>query len=85
MDLRLSTPELPHTGRVQSRLRQIASEYLALTMKISVRHGDTATIPQGITMGSRQVAVGGEGVKNASLKIVESAKSIAGIEANPEI
>ena len=37
-------------------------------------------------MGSRQVAVGGEGVKNASLKIVENAKSIAAhkLEANPE-
>ncbi|GIS34583.1 MAG: hypothetical protein Ct9H90mP5_10320 [Acidimicrobiaceae bacterium] len=32
-------------------------------------------------MGSRQVAVGGEGVKNASLKIVENAKSIAAINS----
>ena len=37
-------------------------------------------------MGSRQVAVGGEGVKNASIGIVQKAKSIAAhkLEANPE-
>ena len=78
----------PHGQGTVTTFAQIASEYLGIDYeKISVRHGDTATIPQGIgTMGSRQVAVGGEGVKNASLKIVESAKSIAAhkLEANPE-
>ena len=69
----------PHGQGTVTTFAQIASEYLGIEYeKISVRHGDTATIPQGIgTMGSRQVAVGGEGVKNASLKIVENAKSIA--------
>ena len=78
----------PHGQGSVTTFAQIASEYLGIDYeKISVRHGDTATIPQGIgTMGSRQVAVGGEGVKNASLKIVENAKSIAAhkLEANPE-
>ncbi|MBT95272.1 MAG: carbon monoxide dehydrogenase [Acidimicrobiaceae bacterium] len=78
----------PHGQGTVTTFAQIASEYLGIDFdKISVRHGDTATIPQGIgTMGSRQVAVGGEGVKNASLKIVENAKSIAAhkLEANPE-
>ena len=78
----------PHGQGTVTTFAQIASEYLGIDYeKISVRHGDTATIPQGIgTMGSRQVAVGGEGVKNASLKIVESPKSIAAhkLEANPE-
>ena len=78
----------PHGQGTVTTFAQIASEYLGIEYeKISVRHGDTATIPQGIgTMGSRQVAVGGEGVKNASLKIVENAKSIAAhkLEANPE-
>ena len=78
----------PHGQGTVTTFAQIASEYLGIDYeKISVRHGDTATIPQGIgTMGSRQVAVGGEGVKNASLKIVENAKSIAAhkLEANPE-
>ncbi len=78
----------PHGQGTVTTFAQIASEYLGIEFeKISVRHGDTATIPQGIgTMGSRQVAVGGEGVKNASLKIVENAKSIAAhkLEANPE-
>ena len=78
----------PHGQGTVTTFAQIASDYLGIDFdKISVRHGDTATIPQGIgTMGSRQVAVGGEGVKNASLKIVESAKSIAAhkLEANPE-
>ena len=78
----------PHGQGTVTTFAQIAAEYLGIEFdKISVRHGDTATIPQGIgTMGSRQVAVGGEGVKNASLKIVENAKSIAAhkLEANPE-
>ena len=78
----------PHGQGTVTTFAQIASEYLGIDYeKISVRHGDTATIPQGIgTMGSRQVAVGGEGVKNASLKIVDNAKSIAAhkLEANPE-
>lgn len=78
----------PHGQGTVTTFAQIASEYLGIDYeKISVRHGDTATIPQGIgTMGSRQVAVGGEGVKNASLKVVENAKSIAAhkLEANPE-
>ena len=78
----------PHGQGTVTTFAQIASEYLGIEFdKISVRHGDTATIPQGIgTMGSRQVAVGGEGVKNASLKIVQNAKSIAAhkLEANPE-
>ena len=78
----------PHGQGTVTTFAQIASEYLGIEYdKISVRHGDTATIPQGIgTMGSRQVAVGGEGVKNASLGIVAKAKSIAAhkLEANPE-
>ncbi|MEC7531231.1 MAG: xanthine dehydrogenase family protein molybdopterin-binding subunit, partial [Actinomycetota bacterium] len=78
----------PHGQGTVTTFAQIASEYLGIEYdKISVRHGDTATIPQGIgTMGSRQVAVGGEGVKNASIGIVQKAKSIAAhkLEANPE-
>ena len=77
----------PHGQGTVTTFAQIASEFLGIDFEnISVRHGDTATIPQGIgTMGSRQVAVGGEGVKNASLKIVENAKKVAAhkLEANP--
>jgi len=78
----------PHGQGTVTTFAQIASDYLGIEFdKISVRHGDTATIPQGIgTLGSRAVAVGGEGVKTASVKIVERAKQVAAhlLEANPE-
>ncbi|HJM27493.1 MAG: xanthine dehydrogenase family protein molybdopterin-binding subunit [Acidimicrobiales bacterium] len=78
----------PHGQGTVTTFAQIASDYLGIEFdKISVRHGDTATIPQGIgTLGSRAVAVGGEGVKTASMKIVERAKKVAAhlLEANPD-
>jgi len=78
----------PHGQGTVTTFAQIAADYLGIDFdKISVRHGDTATIPQGIgTLGSRAVAVGGEGVKTASVKVVEQAKQIAAhmLEANPD-
>ncbi len=78
----------PHGQGTVTTFAQIAADYLGIDFdKISVRHGDTATIPQGIgTLGSRAVAVGGEGVKTASLKVVERAKQVAAhlLEANPD-
>jgi carbon-monoxide dehydrogenase large subunit len=78
----------PHGQGTVTTFAQIAADYLGIDFdKISVRHGDTATIPQGIgTLGSRSVAVGGEGVKTASVRIADQAKQIAAhlLEANPD-
>lgn len=77
----------PHGQGTVTTFAQIAAGELGIPFdKISVRHGDTATVPQGIgTMGSRITAVGGEGVRNASLRVVERAKMIAAhiLEADP--
>jgi carbon-monoxide dehydrogenase large subunit len=77
----------PHGQGTVTTFAQIASSELGIPFdKISVRHGDTATIPQGVgTMGSRATAVGGEGVRTASTRVVERAKAIAGhlLEADP--
>lgn len=69
----------PHGQGTVTTFAQIAASELSIPFdRISVRHGDTATVPQGIgTMGSRQTAVGGEGVRTASVRVVERAKSIA--------
>lgn len=77
----------PHGQGTVTTFAQIAASELGIPFeKISVRHGDTATIPQGIgTMGSRATAVGGEGVRTASTKVVARAKAIAAhlLEADP--
>jgi carbon-monoxide dehydrogenase large subunit len=69
----------PHGQGTVTTFAQIAASQLGIPMeKISVRHGDTAMIPQGIgTMGSRITPIGGEGVKTASLKVLDRAQRIA--------
>lgn len=77
----------PHGQGTVTTFAQIASDELGIDFdKISVRHGDTATVVQGIgTMGSRATAVGGESVKQAAARVTENAKLIAAhlLEANP--
>ncbi len=77
----------PHGQGTETTFAQIAADHLGIPFdRISVRHGDTAVIPQGIgTMGSRITPVGGEGVRTASLKVVDRAKEIAAhlLEAEP--
>jgi carbon-monoxide dehydrogenase large subunit len=69
----------PHGQGTVTTFAQIASSQLGIPMdRISVRHGDTAVIPQGIgTMGSRITPIGGEGVKTASVKVLDRAQRIA--------
>ncbi len=78
----------PHGQGTVTTLAQIAADELGIDFdRISVRHGDTATVVQGIgTMGSRATAVAGESVKMASAKVVDKAKVIAAhlLEANPD-
>ncbi len=77
----------PHGQGTVTTLAQIAGDELGIDFdKISVRHGDTATVVQGIgTMGSRATAVAGESVKQAAAQVVERAKVIAAhlLEASP--
>lgn len=78
----------PHGQGTVTTLAQIAADELGIDFdRISVRHGDTATVVQGIgTMGSRATAVAGESVKMAAAKVVDKAKVIAAhlLEANPD-
>jgi len=78
----------PHGQGTVTTYAQIAADELGIDFdRISVKHGDTAVVPQGIgTMGSRAVAVGGEGVKTASARVFANAKRIAAhlLEANVE-
>jgi carbon-monoxide dehydrogenase large subunit len=78
----------PHGQGTVTTFAQIAASSLGIPFeRISVRHGDTAVIPQGIgTMGSRITPIGGEGVKTVSLRILDRAQRIAAhqLEAAPE-
>lgn len=78
----------PHGQGHETTFAQIAADELGLSMDdITVRHGDTATVQQGVgTMGSRAVPVCGEAVKNVSIKVREQAKVIAAhlLEASVE-
>ena len=78
----------PHGQGTVTTLAQVASDELGIDFdRISVRHGDTATVVQGIgTMGSRIAAIAGESVKQASAEVVARARRIAAhlLEANPD-
>ena len=69
----------PHGQGHETTFAQIASDALGIDFdRISVRHGDTATVQQGIgTMGSRAVPVGGEAVHQAGTQVAERARRIA--------
>jgi len=83
----IATGLAPHGQGNDTAFAQIAADELGIDFeKITVIHGDTETIQQGIgTMGSRAIPLAGEGVKNASIKIRDTAKEIAAhlLEANP--
>lgn len=82
------TGAAPHGQGTVTTFAQIAASELGIPFdKISVKYGDTALVPQGIgTMGSRITAIGGEGVRTASTKVIDRAKQIAAhlLEAAPE-
>src|SRR5438874_3543403 len=63
----------------ETTFAQIIADHLGVDFdKVVVRHGDTATMPQGNgTGGSRSLAVGGTAILNASLKVQEKARRIA--------
>ena len=69
----------PHGQGHETTFAQIASDELGIDFdRISVVHGDTETVLQGIgTMGSRGVPTAGSGVKVASQRLLTKAKRIA--------
>lgn len=75
----INTGAAPHGQGTVTTLAQIAADELHIDFdKITVRYGDTETVPQGVgTMGSRITAIAGEATKQASAKVFEVAKRIA--------
>lgn len=75
----ISTGAGPHGQGTHTTLAQIAADELQMDIdRITVRSGDTDTVPQGVgTMGSRITAIAGQATQQASAKVVEAAKRIA--------
>jgi carbon-monoxide dehydrogenase large subunit len=78
----------PHGQGHETGFAQIAADRLGVDpQNVEVIHGDTATGPEGRgTSGSRSLAVGGEAVARATVKITDKAKQIVAhqLEAAPE-
>ncbi len=82
----IGTGAAPHGQGTVTTLAQIAADELQMDIdNITVRYGDTDTVPQGVgTMGSRITAIAGMATKRASSRVVATAKLIAAhkLEAN---
>ncbi|MGI9596773.1 MAG: xanthine dehydrogenase family protein molybdopterin-binding subunit, partial [Acidimicrobiales bacterium] len=82
----INTGASPHGQGTVTTLAQIAADELQMDIdNITVRYGDTDTVPQGVgTMGSRITAIAGQATQQASTRVVSSAKRIAAhkLEAN---
>jgi aerobic carbon-monoxide dehydrogenase large subunit len=81
------TGSSPHGQGHETGFAQIAADRLGIDpSQVQVIHGDTSTGPHGLdTYGSRTLAVGGEAVARAALKIADKAKKIVAhqLEADP--
>ena len=84
----ITTGASPHGQGTYTTLAQIASEVLDIPFeKVTVAHGDTDLMPQGIgTMGSRATPVAGGAVYTSAQVILDRAKQIAAhlLEANAD-
>ena len=78
----------PHGQGHVTAFAMIASEELGIPMdQIEVVHGDTDLVPRGGgTMGSRSLQLGGSAVHDASIALVDLARTVAAdlLEAAPE-
>jgi carbon-monoxide dehydrogenase large subunit len=78
----------PHGQGIETAFAQIVADRLGTDpANVSVLHGDTDQGPHGLnTYGSRSLAVGGESVARATVKIVDKARMIVAhqLEAAPE-
>jgi len=79
-DITVLTGSSPHGQGHITTWSQIAAETLQVPIeKITVKHGDTDVIPDGVgTFGSRSAPVGGVAIFNNSLAVVERASKVAG-------
>ena len=70
----------PHGQGHETSWSQIVAETLQVPIdRIEVKHGDTATIREGVgTFGSRSAPVGGTAILNSSEMVRERARKIAG-------
>jgi carbon-monoxide dehydrogenase large subunit len=75
----LFTGTSPHGQGDATAFAQIVAEVLGVPLEdITVVHGDTLAIPQGLgTLGSRSMAVGGTAVYQAAQKVREKAITLA--------
>lgn len=84
----IKTGASPHGQGTVTVLSQIAADELHMDFdKITVRYGDTETVPMGVgSMGSRIAAIAGEATKRASIQVFDAAKRVAAhlLEANPD-
>ncbi len=84
----INTGAAPHGQGTVTTLAQIAADELQIDIdRITVRYGDTDTVPQGVgTMGSRVTAIAGQATQQASRDVVAVAKRIAAhkLEASPD-
>jgi aerobic carbon-monoxide dehydrogenase large subunit len=78
----------PHGQGHETMFAQIATGVLPVPFeRISVVHGDTAAVQEGIgTFGSRAAPIGGEAVRRAAGRALDKAKEVAAhlLEAAPE-
>jgi len=81
------TGSSPHGQGHHTAYAMLASEELGIPMdRITVVHGDTDLVPQGVgTFGSRSLQLGGAAVRQAAIDVVDQAKQVAAglLEADP--
>jgi carbon-monoxide dehydrogenase large subunit len=78
----------PHGQGQETSFAQIVADELGVELdEITVLHGDTAVVENGVgTFGSRATAVGGSAVLQAAQRVKEKARDVAAqlFEADPE-
>jgi carbon-monoxide dehydrogenase large subunit len=81
------TGSSPHGQGHATAWAMLVTDELGVPMdRITVRHGDTDLIPQGVgTYGSRSLQLGGSAVHNAAVQVKERARELAAeeLEADP--
>ena len=83
----INTGASPHGQGTVTTLAQIAADELQMDIEhITVRYGDTETVPQGVgTMGSRITAIAGQATQQASRQVVDAAKRVAAHQLEADV
>ena len=76
------TGSSPHGQGLHTALAMIVAERLGVPMaSVTVRHGDTAAVAEGMgTMGSRSLQMGGSAVNDAAERVRDQARELAAAE-----